>query len=165
MPKTSKMLPSPSLKIHIAFEAQPRLSLEIFWAPLPRINLEVNNNPLFEVSLKIQGISRWKLFRGSLKEKYFFTPFLQPFSCYLCTFFEVFRGILEKPRKNCTNSPKMIEKWVMFFKDPRKSFNLEILQISRLTLRPGSLWTLRLMRGKGRYRILRVKRGWASKTM
>ena len=57
LPKTSKMLPSPSLKIYIAFEAQPRLSLKNFYTLLPRINLEVNSNPCFKVSLEIQGIS------------------------------------------------------------------------------------------------------------
>ena len=57
LPKTSKMLPSPSLKIYIAFEAQPHLSLENFYTLLPRINLEVNSNPRFKVSLEIQGIS------------------------------------------------------------------------------------------------------------
>ena len=89
LPKTSKMLPSPSLKIHIAFEARPRLSLEIFRAPLPRINLEVNNNPLFEVSLKIQGISRWKLFRGSLKKNNFLTLFYNLFLA-ICAIFSRF---------------------------------------------------------------------------
>ena len=46
-------------------------------------------NPLFEVSLKIQGISRWKLFRGFLKKNNFLTLFYNLFLA-ICAIFSRF---------------------------------------------------------------------------